>query len=600
LGEFKPSIAEQGTGNITTFRGNDNQGGYMDLDQLPHYQKRVFVPENADLTDVSTVTGLYEKLAAKPITSVRELEHWLIERSELDAALSQAGSILYIRMTCQTDDSTYAGAYTRFVETIPPAVKPINDHLNHKYVSACELFPLDAKRYQVYDRAVKTDIELFFEKNVPLQTEVDLLSQQYQTISGAMTVMFEGQEQTLPQMGKYLLETDRSRRERAWRATARRRMQDREKIEEIFEDMLELRKTIARNAGFPNFIDYQFKAYHRFDYSPRDCKQYHETVEKLIVPLNGMILNKRREQMRLESLRPWDTAVDARGEKPLTPFKDAQELIKAAGTIFNKLDPGFGLQFQEMDQWGLLDLASRKGKAPGGYQNTLNEARKPFIFMNAVGIDDDVRTLLHEAGHAFHALSCADEPIVDYRHAPMEFCEVASMAMELIGGEYLNEFYGPQEVQRSNREHLEGIIQTLAWVANIDAFQHWLYEHPRHSANERRQAWGTFYEQFGGKFIDWSDLTEIKDYLWHRQLHIFEVPFYYIEYGIAQLGALQVWLNNRRNPKKALADYKYGLSLGGSRPVGDLYRAAGISFDFSESIIKPLAEAVTEEWEKLN
>ncbi len=572
----------------------------MDLAQLPAYQKRVFVPENADLTDLATVAGLYEKLEKEPISSAQELEHWLIERSELDAALSQAGSILYIRMTCQTDDPTYAKSYSRFVQTIPPAVKPVNDRLNHKYVRARELFPLDARRYQVYDRAVKTDIELFCEKNVPLQTKVDLLSQQYQTLCGAMTVTFEGKEQTMPQMGKYLLETDRSRRERAWRAAALRRGQDQEKIEEIFEAMFELRNTIAHNAGFSDFTDYQFKAYHRFDYGPEDCKKYHETVEKLIVPLNGKILNKRRRQMKLKSLRPWDTAVDAFGKKPLAPFKDAQELIKATGSIFNKLDRDFGLQFQEMNKLGLLDLASRKGKAPGGYQNTLSEARKPFIFMNAVGIDDDVRTLLHESGHAFHALACADEAILDYRHAPMEFCEVASMAMELIGGEYLSEFYAPPDLQRSTREHLEGIIQTLAWVANIDAFQHWLYEHPRHSGDERRQAWATFYEQFGGKFIDWSDLTEIKNYLWHRQLHIFEVPFYYIEYGIAQLGALQVWLNGRRTPKKALADYKHGLSLGGSRPVRELYRAAGISFDFSESIIRPLVEAVTEEWEKLS
>ena len=528
------------------------------------------------------------------------MERWLIERSELDAALSQAGSILYIRMTCQTDDPQIAGAYTKFVETIPPAIKPVNDRLNHKYVQARKLFSLDPKRYQVYDRSVKTDIELFVEKNVPLQTKVDLLSQQYQTVSGAMTVMFDGKEHTMPQMGKYLQETDRSLRERAWRASAERRLKDKEKIEEIFEGLFELRKTIAHNAGFSNFTDYQFKSYHRFDYSPRDCKKYHETVEKLIVPLNGKILKKRKEQMKLKSLRPWDAAVDALGEKPLAPFKDAQELIKTTGSIFNKLDPDFGRQFQEMNDLGLLDLASRKGKAPGGYQNTLSEARKPFIFMNAVGIDDDVRTLLHESGHAFHALASSKEPIIDYRHAPMEFCEVASMAMELLGGEHLSEFYNPEDLQRSNREHLEGIIQTLAWVANIDAFQHWLYEHPHHSADERRQAWGGFYEQFGGKFIDWTDLGEIKNYLWHRQLHIFEVPFYYIEYGIAQLGALQVWLNARRDPKKALSDYKQGLSLGGSRPVGELYRTAGISFDFSEDIIKPLVEEVTREWERLS
>jgi oligoendopeptidase F len=572
----------------------------MELTQLPPYQKRTFVPSNADLTDLATVTGLYERLEKEPINSAQELEAWMLKRSELEAALSQAGSILYIRMTCKTDDPQIAGAYTKFIQSIPPAIKPIDDRLNHKYVAARKLYTLDAARYQVYDRAVKTDIELFCEKNVPLQTKVDLLSQEYQKICGAMTVQFEGQEQTMPQMGKYLLDTDRALRERAWRASAERRLKDKDKLEEIFQGMFDLRNTMARNAGFSIFTDYKFKAMHRFDYTPKDCKKYHETVEQLIVPLNGKILKKRREQMKLKTLRPWDTAVDASGKKALAPFKDPQELIKGTLSIFKKLDPDFSAQFDEMKQLGLLDLGSRKGKAPGGYQDALSEARKPFIFMNAVGVDDDLRTLLHEAGHAFHSLACVKEPLLEYRHAPMEFCEVASMAMELLGGEYLSEFYNKEDLRRSNREHLEGIIHVLAWVANIDAFQHWLYEHPQHSADERRQAWAGFYEHFGGQFIDWSGLTEVKDHLWHRQLHIFEVPFYYIEYGIAQLGALQVWLNARRDPKKALSDYKHGLSLGGSRPVVELYRAAGISFDFSESIIKPLVEAVTEEWEKLS
>jgi oligoendopeptidase F len=572
----------------------------MDLKTLSAYQKRAFVPDNTDFTDAGTVAGLYLQLESRNIASAQELERWLMERSELDAALSQAGSILYIRMTCHTDDPKIAGAYTNFIQTVPPSVKPINDRLNRKYIRARELFSLDTKRYEVYDRTIKTDIELFLEKNVALQTKVDLLSQQYQTVCGAMTVMFEGREQTMPQMVKYLLETDRALRERAWKAAAERRLKDKDKIEEIFENMFELRNSMARNAGFASFTDYQFKAYHRFDYTVQDCQKYHETVERLIVPLNEKILDNRRRQMKLKSLRPWDTAVDPFGKEALAPFKEAKELVKGVGSIFKELDPDFSRAFQQMEELGLLDLASRKGKAPGGYQNTLNEARKPFIFMNAVGVDDDVRTLLHESGHAFHSLACADDPLVDYRHGPMEFCEVASMAMELLGGKYLSAFYGPQDQCRSNREHLEGIMQTLAWVANIDAFQHWLYAHPQHSADQRRQAWATFYEQFGGKFIDWEGFSEIKNHLWHRQLHIFEVPFYYIEYGIAQLGALQVWLHSRRDPKKALQRYKQGLALGGSRPVKELYQAAGISFDFSEKIIKPLVSAVAEEWEKLS
>ncbi|MBF0510860.1 MAG: M3 family oligoendopeptidase [Candidatus Omnitrophica bacterium] len=572
----------------------------MDLDQLPYYQKRSFVPEGVDLTDVQLVKSLYQQLEARNIESAQDLERWLMDRSELDASLSQAGSILYIRMTCQTDDAQRTEAYARFIQTVPPAVKPINDRLNHKYLKAQKSFGLDKKRYEVYERDISQDIKLFCEQNVPLQTQVDLLAQEYQTLSGAMTVMFEGRQQTLPQMAKYLQETDSALRQRAWQASAQRRLQDKDKFEEIFDKLFNLRNTIAQNAGYKSFIDYQFKAYHRFDYTPEDCHKYHQTIEKWIVPLNGKILNTRRQQMKLKSLRPWDTSCDPLGKKPLSPFKDTRKLIQSTGAIFNKLDIEFNRQFQEMDSLGLLDLENRKGKAPGGYQNTLDESRKPFIFMNAVGVDDDVRTLLHESGHAFHAMACASDPMVDYRHAPMEFCEVASMSMELLGSDYLSEFYDPEDVRRSNREHLEGIIQVLAWVANIDAFQHWLYEHPNHSHQERSLAWNGLFDKFGGQFIDWDGLSEIKSYLWHRQLHIFEVPFYYIEYGIAQLGALQVWLHARRNLKEALENYKRGLALGGSRPLRELFTTSGISFDFSEGIIKPLVEEVTREWEKLS
>ncbi len=571
----------------------------MDLTKLPVYQKRHFVPEGADLTIADTVTGLYQQLENKSITDQKQLDQWMLDRSELDAALSQAGSILYIRMTCQTDDKAIAAAYTKFIETVPPAIKPINDRLNKKYLQVRKSIPMDAKRLMVYDRAIKTDIELFKEENVPLQTKVDLLSQEYQTVCGSITVEFDGKERTLPEMGKFLLETDRDLRERAWRATAERRAKEKDKLETIFDGMFRLRNEISRNAGFKNFTEYQFKSYHRFDYTSDDCKRYHETIEKFIVPLNQRILEQRKKEMKLTSLRPWDGGVDPLGRQPLKPFNDVKELINGSQKIFNRLDGQLGKQFNEMNEMGLLDLASRKGKAPGGYQNTLSDARKPFIFMNAVGVDDDVRTLLHEAGHAFHAIACANDPLVDYRHGPMEFCEVASMAMELLGGVHINEFYSKEDTNRSNREHLEGIIHVLAWVANIDAFQHWLYEHPDHTPAQRRQAWLGFYEQFGGKFVDWTDLTEVKAYLWHRQLHIFEVPFYYIEYGIAQLGALQVWVNAKKNAGKALADYKKGLSYGGSITLPELYKASGIEFNFSAEIIRPLAEKVTEEWEKL-
>ncbi|MEI7999168.1 MAG: M3 family oligoendopeptidase [Candidatus Omnitrophota bacterium] len=571
----------------------------MNLTQLPTYQQRSFVPNDANLTDVGVVKGLYLKLLDTSINSVKELENWLLNRSELDAALSQGGSILYITMTCQTDNAQAAQAYTQFIQTIPPAIKPINDELNQKYINLLKAYPLDEARYGVLNRATVTDIELFKASNVPLQTKVELLSQEYQTISGAMTVKFDGKEQTMPQMGKYLLEPDRQKRKEAWGAMTQRRLADQEKLENLFDEMFKLRCQIAANANLNSFIEYQFQNYHRFDYTASDCKKYHETIEQLVVPIYGEILKQRQKEMSLDALRPWDLAVDPNGRNALKPFDKVLDLIGKTQKIFNSLDVNLGAQFKEMNDLGLLDLENRKGKAPGGYQNTLNEARKPFIFMNAVGVDDDVRTLLHESGHAFHALASAKEPLVDYRKSPMEFCEVASMAMELLGGEYLSEFYSLEDTKRSNREHLEGIVHVLAWVANIDAFQHWMYENPKHTPVERRQAWSSLYQRFGGKFVNWDGFDQEQAYLWHRQLHIFEVPFYYIEYGIAQLGALQLWLKAKQDPKQALANYRRGLSFGGSLPLPELYKAAGIKFDFSMEIIKPLVDEVYKEWKAL-
>ena len=571
----------------------------LSLNDIPKYQKRSFVPNDADFSDVKTVTGLYEKLYMRAIRSTNELESFVLDRSELDAAVGQYGSILYIYMTCQTDDVKRADAYKAFIETIVPAIKPLEDRLNHKFLKDLEIYGLDEKRYQVYIRDVKCNTELFVDDNVPLQTKVDLLSQEYQTVNGAMTVEFEGKERTLPEMSKYLLEPDRDLRERAWRATAERRLKDRDKLEEIFDKMRELRNTVAKNAGFANFRDYQFKAYHRFDYTPDDCKKYHRVMENFMVPLIKEIADVRKKQMKLSDLRPWDGAVDPLNRAPLKPFHEVDELISKSSTVFHRTDPELGRQFDDMKESGLLDLASRKGKAPGGYQSTLTEARKPFIFMNAVGLERDVRTLLHEGGHAFHAIACASDPVVDYRHAPMEFCEVASMAMELLAGDHIDVFYSTEDAKRSKREHLEDILEVLVWVANVDAFQHWIYEHPKHTAEDRRNMWVSLHKRFGGDATNWQGLENIREYMWHRQLHIFEVPFYYIEYGIAQLGALQLWRQARENPKQALANYRNGLKLGGSRPLPELYKAAGIEFDFSEKTIAPLVALVKAEWERL-
>ncbi len=567
----------------------------LDFSKLAPHRPRSFVPVDADPTDPQAVAALYQQLVDRPVGSAAELVQWLLDRSELDAVVSQTGSALYIRMTCQTDAAARAEAYKAFVECVRPVIEPLADKLDRKYLAAREQFELDTARYGVYDRGTRADVELFREENVPLQTESSLLSQEYQAICGAMSVEFQDRERTLPEMGKFLLETDREVRESAWRATAARRLVDAEKLEDLFDRMLPVRGRVAGNADCADFREYCFRSMHRFDYTPADCRAYHDAVAKCVVPVWRQIQQDRQTTMGVDTLRPWDAAVDPKGRPPLKPFEQSSELIAGAEKVFGQLDAELGGQFSQMAAEGLLDLSSRKGKAPGGYQSSLSEARKPFIFMNAVGLNRDVSTLLHEGGHAFHSLAAADEDLMAYRHAPMEFCEVASMSMELLALEHLSVFYDGDDLRRARRDQLEGTIHILPWVATIDAFQHWLYTNPGHTPAARRAAWLETAGRFDGGVVDWTGLDAEHAQVWHRQLHLFQCPFYYIEYGIAQLGALQLWVRARQDAAAALADYRRALGLGGSKPLPELFAAAGLKFDFSEATIAPLMAAVTEE-----
>jgi oligoendopeptidase F len=299
------------------------------------------------------------------------------------------------------------------------------------------------------------------------------------------------------------------------------------------------------------------------------------------------------------SLRPWDLAVDPMGRPPLQPFGDVEQLAAGTETVFRDVDAELGAQFGFLRAQQLLDLANRKGKAPGGYQTTLEDDRLPFIFMNAVGLDSDVRTLLHEGGHAFHTLASRGEPLPAYRESPLEFCEVASMSMELLGARRLGPFYNDADADRSARKLLEGIVLILPWIATVDAFQHWIYTHPGHTRDERRAAWRSLLERFGGD-VDWSGYEDARDHSWHRQLHIFLYPFYYIEYGIAQLGALQIWQRSLTDRPGAVADYKKALALGGSLPLPELFAAAGIRFDFKDELIASLMRTIRTELDKLS
>ncbi len=569
----------------------------LDIEALVPYAPRAWIPPDADLREGPVVIGLYEALMDRPLASRQDIEAFLRDWSELQAALDQVRAILYIRMTCDTGDPGHANGYAAFVQDILPAVKPLADIVSKRYLAARSEFPAPGGELDVFDRAIEADVALFDPRNVRLQTEDELLAQEYQAIHAAMTIEFQGRERTLQEMNKLLFEPDRTLREAAWRAATIRRLEDRERIEDIFEDMISVRERIAANTGLDDFVEFQFRALHRFDYSPADCRAFHEAVEQCVVPVLRELLLRRREEMGLESLRPWDTGVDPAGRAPLRPFEIEAELIERGADAFRSLDPELGERFDGLRAGGLLDLVSRKGKAPGGYQEFLAELRKPFIFMNAVGLDDDVRTLLHEAGHAFHALAAAHHPLYAYRHAPIEFCEVASFGMEFLAGEHLDPFYGAAARARSRHDFFRDKLTMLSWIAAIDAFQHWLYTHPGHGRDERAAAWLEIHARFNGGVVDWSGLEEEQSCLWQRQLHLFEVPLYYIEYGIAQLGALQLWRQARQDPRAALANYKRALALGGSRPLPELFEAAGLRFDFSGSILAPLIGEIRHELE---
>jgi oligoendopeptidase F len=566
---------------------------------VPESYPHRWLPQEVELKTWEQIEPWYRRLMDQPINSAEDLEQWVIAAGELNAAVGQEGVERYIAMTCQTDDPEREAAYLAFVRDIEPKLKPLQNEIRSRYLDAPWRSSLPRDRYFVFNRALENRRALFREANIPRETRLAELEQQYQKIMGAMTVTFRGQERTLAQMAPFLEETDRSVRQEAWELSANRRLQDRQTLDELFDQMRQLRIEVAHEAGFPNFVEYAFRNRERFDYGIEDAIRFHQAVERVVVPLMRQIHREHRSALGVETLCPWDLSVDPLGRPPLQPFQEVDQLATRTEVVFRDVDRELGEQFAFLRSENLLDLANRKGKAPGGYQTTLEDDRLPFIFMNAVGLDSDVRTLLHEGGHAFHTLACRGELLAAYRESPLEFCEVASMSMELLGARRLGPFYNQADSDRSCRKLLEGIVLILPWIATVDAFQHWIYTHPDHSLEERKGAWRSLLDRFGG-LVEWSGYEEARDHSWHRQLHIFLYPFYYIEYGIAQLGALQIWQRSLTDRAGAVAAYKKALALGGSRPLPELFAAAGIRFDFGDDLIASLMGTTRKELDKLS
>lgn len=557
---------------------------------------RHFVSPEFNPADLTQVIPAHQSLLARAINSASELERWLLDVSELCSVLDEYANRRYIEKSCHTDDGAIEARFLQYVEEVEPQVKPLFFRLQEKYLASPFCGQMTGRRYAMLERKWRSEVDLFREENVPLETEVTKLANEYDKISGAMMVNFEGHEYTPQQMARFQEKTDRSIRERAWEATSNRRMLDVEPVENIFDQMLGLRTRIARNAGLDDYRSFIWKAYKRFDYTPDQCLRFADAIAESVVPLVKELNRERCRDLGIAALRPWDLAVDPRNRPALEPFKEDSiaDFVEKTRLIFDRLSPALAEDFDSLRQRDNLDLASRKGKQPGGYQCNLEEAREPFIFMNAAGLQRDVEVLLHEGGHAFHSLAAKDEPLTFLRSAPMEFCEVASMSMELLGADHFDVFYNDADAARAKRTLIEGIIRFLPWMATIDSFQHWIYTHEGHTPQERTAEWLSILDRFSGD-VDWSGYESSRATIWQKQLHLFQYPFYYIEYGIAQLGALQLWMKSRLDPRQALSNYRAALALGGTKPLPELFATAGIQFDFSTKTLLPLMDALREE-----
>lgn len=570
------------------------------IDLIIPKKTRTYIPQELEIK-WDTLSPILDELVNRTINNVAELEHWLKDKSELEAALEEDFAWRYIKMSCDTANEELVSSFQYFATEIEPKISPIGNLLNKKLVESPFIDELDSDKYFVYLRAVKKALEIYREENVELFTKIQVTQQKYQAASGAMSVMINGQEYTLVQASNFIKDVSREVRQHAWETIQQRRLVDKDDLNIIFDELVKMRHQVALNAGFENYRDYMFQALGRFDYDVKDCYDFHEAIENEIVPILKEQAVKRAEALGLEILKPWDTEVDISGKPALKPFHNGEELIEKSIAAFNAIDPKLGQMLSIMKANNLFDVESRKGKAPGGYNYPLAETGAPFIFMNSAGSMRDLTTMVHEGGHAVHTFLTANLELNDFKHCPSEVAELASMSMELISMDQWHIYFdNAEDLVRAKREQLIDVLKTLPWVAVIDQFQHWIYTNPSHNAADREEAFKQIYTTFGAGFANWDGLEQEFGNLWQKQLHVFELPFYYIEYGIAQLGAIAIWKNYKENPEKAIQQYLDALSLGYTKPMNEIYETAGIKFDFSSSYIKELALFVKNELDKLD
>jgi oligoendopeptidase F len=562
--------------------------------------ERSFLPKDFALNTWEDIKPFFDELHANDISTKKLLEEWLKKYSELEAVISEDSCWRQIKMTCDNENKSLEEAFQFFCLEIQPKIQPVVFELNKKLLASPALPLLDEVTYFTFLRNIKKSVQLFNEKNVAIQAQIQILAQEYGQITGAMMVTINDQSYTLQQASKFLQHEDRAIREAAYFKIQERRLQDKENLDGLFNKLLALRNTEALQAGFENYSLYRFTELGRFDYTAKECIDFHEAVKQHVLPLVKEIYLRKKEKLGIELLKPWDIDAEPKGIQPLTPFKQGTELLEKTIDCFTKLHPFFADCLKHMSQLGHFDVESRKGKSPGGYNCPLAESGAPFIFMNAAGQMHDVTTMVHEGGHAVHSFLAHPLALNGFKEYPMEIAEVASMAMELFSMEHWDSFFdNVSELKRAKLEQLEGVITIFPWIAIIDKFQHWIYKNPTHTVEERTTTWKAILLEFYEGIVDYEGLEHFRANAWQRQLHLFEVPFYYIEYGIAQLGAIGLYQQYKNNPQQALENYMAALSLGGTKTLPELYKAAELEFNFSPDKIKNLMRFIHEEMEAL-
>lgn len=558
-----------------------------------------FLPKDFQINDWSSLESFFVKIERMPLNTEDELNRYLECKTELEVTIDEEQAWRYIRCNIDTRNEEAKRAFEFFIDEIEPNVESWFNRLN-KNLAYSAAFPIFEKQHPIPARLLKKSIEIFREENLPIFAEMQKQEQEFGAIISEIKVDIKGKEYTLQQAAELLQENDREFRELVFRKISEKRVEKSETLNELLSGLLRKRYHVAINAGYKNFRDYQHFNLGRFDYTVEDTFSFHEAIASEVNPVIDDIMQKRKDALRVDKLKPWDLQVDIDGKEPLRPFPTTEILTQKAIECFKQVDPDFAEIFTILDNEKLLDLGSRFGKAPGGFNYPLHKSNRSFIFMNATGSMGDFETLMHEGGHAFHAHYYRNWPLIDYKNIPSEVAELASMSMELISMEHWDSILtNPSELKRAKLKQLEGSVIVLAWIAVVDRFQHWLYKNPEHTHHERNLSWTNINKEYSSPIIDWESIEEAFVFAWQRQLHIFEMPFYYIEYGFAQLGAFAIWKNYRENPKETLVKYKNMLELGYSKPLPELYKAAGIEFSFTPKYVSDLMGFVKKELEKL-